>query len=351
MTDENENTRENEGQEDEAQQPNESTDSTDTGSNVEDEIAQIADYGHRLDLVRRGLFAGILAVMAIGIGGLYFSAKKSAYDPLKEKYLEANATYADIETRVNDAYKTVNRLEPKAKKAYSIFRAEYSRLEPKTSQAYKAIRDMADSDSQANHDLRNALQVKLDTKIKPAARDISQKALFDLQDDALEQFKELASQSEVIMFSARQEYYKLTNSLPDQITQVIEQTLIETINEREDKMREMFPKLTKEKQAEVVSRLSNFSNEQAEKIFIALFTDHLSELGKLQDALDTIYDKEGDAAEFKTNVESTIALLSALLEVTMSEFDSQGKKKGVSPKEPKPEPKPGSTPQDSSDNK
>jgi len=351
MTDENENTQENENQEDEAQQPNESTDSTDTGSNVEDEITQIMDFRHRLDLVRRGLFAGILAVMAIGIGGLYSSAKKSAYNPLKEKFLEANATYALIEPRIEQAKAEFDRLEPKTKRAINIFRAEYSRLEPKASRAYKTIRDMADSDSQSNQDLRNALQVELDTKIKPAARDISQKALFDLQDDALEQFKELASQSEVIMFSARLEYYKLTNSLPDQITKVIEQTLIQTINDREDKMREMFPKLTKEKQAEVVSRLSNFSNEQAEKIFSALFTDHLSELGKLQDALDTIYDKEGDAAEFKTNVESTIALLSALLEVAMSEFDSQGKKKGVSPKEPKPEPKPGSTPQDSSDNK
>ncbi len=130
MTDENENAQENENQENEAQQPNESADnndsagSTESGSNVEDEIAQIADFGHRLDLVRRGLFAGILAVMAIGIGGIYSTAKKRAYDPLKEKYLEANATYADIETRVNDAMKTVDRLEPKAKKAYNIFHAE-----------------------------------------------------------------------------------------------------------------------------------------------------------------------------------------------------------------------------------
>jgi hypothetical protein len=355
MTDENEHNQENENQENESHEPNESNDSggspepqesqpAEISSDASAKIALIEEIEGKMRLLRWGMLVGIVAVMAIGLYSIYKTSMDSI-KPAVAMYKEAEETYKKIEPRISDAKRTINRLTPKAKKAYNIFDAEYRRLEPKATQAYRTVRDLADSDSKSNQDLRRALQVKLDTEIKPAARDISQKALIDLQDDALEQFKELTAQSEVIMFSARKEYYKLTNSLPDRITEVIEATLVKTINAREAKMREMFPKLTKEKQAEVVSRLGNFSDEQSEKIFIALFTDHLSELGKLQDAMDAIYDKEGDQVEHETNVESTIALLQAMLGIAMIEFGSEAKKKRAIPKpgpkpEPKPEPKP-----------
>ena len=83
-------------------------------------------------------------------------------------------------------------------------------------------------------------------------------------------------------------------------------------------MRKMFPKLTKEKQTEVVSRLSNFTEEESEKIFIALFADHLSELGKLQDSMDAIYAKEAENIVNKTaGVETSLALLSSIIELAM----------------------------------
>jgi hypothetical protein len=362
MTEENDQNQENENQENESHESNESKDAggshepqesplAESSSDVVAKVALIEEIEGKMRLLRWGLFVGIVAVMAIGLYSIY-QTSLNAVKPALKMYDEAMATYKEIEPRINDAKRTVDRLTPKAKKAYNIFHAEYSRLEPKTTQAYKTIRDLTDTDSKSYQDLKRALQVKLDNEIKPAARDISQKALIDLQDDALEQFEELAAQSDVILFSARREYYKLTNSLPDRITEVIQATLVEMINSREAKMREMFPKLTKEKQAEVVSRLGNFSEEQSEKIFIALFTDHLSELGKLQDAMDAIYDKEGSHVERETSVESTIALLSAMLEIAMTEFSSEIRKEGAPPKpEPKkPEPKPTTEKKDPLDN-
>ena len=53
------------------------------------------------------------------------------------------------------------------------------------------------------------------------------------------------------MFSASDELHTLTNSIPDMVTKAINNTLVETINSREDSLREMFPNLTKEKQAAV----------------------------------------------------------------------------------------------------
>ena len=72
------------------------------------------------------------------------------------------------------------------------------------------------------------------------------------------------------------------------VTKAINNTLVETINSRESKMREMFPKLTKEKQIAVASRLSNLSSLQGEKIFLALFHEHVSELGQINDSLSKI---------------------------------------------------------------
>ena len=111
------------------------------------------------------------------------------------------------------------------------------------------------------------------------------------------------------------------------MTEAIEQSLVKMIASRDEKMREMFPKLTDEKQAALVSRLSELSKEQGHEIFVALFADHLSELGKLQDSMDAIHDKEGGSLAGKSNVESTIALLSALLDIAMTEYGTGTDKK------------------------
>jgi hypothetical protein len=164
----------------------------------------------------------------------------------------------------------------------------------------------------------------------------------------LEKFGEISAHSEEFMAMAQEEYVKLTNGIPDAVSEAIEQTLVKTISEREDKMRKMFPKLTKEKQAEVVSKLSDLTEEESEKIFVTLFADHLSELGKLQDSMDKIYAKEGGAraTSKNTNVETTLALLSSLIDIASREFDTKDHWEGPQkdPKEKNPKPKDKSAP-------
>jgi len=141
----------------------------------------------------------------------------------------------------------------------------------------------------------------------------------------LDKFDEISSQAEKFISMAHHEYTLLTNNIPDAVSRSIEQTLVKTINEREAKLREMFPKLTKEKQTEMISRLSVLSREESGKIFIALFADHLSELGKLQDNMDAIYTKEAEDGQLtneNNGVETTLALLTSIIEIAMREFDT-----------------------------
>ena len=98
------------------------------------------------------------------------------------------------------------------------------------------------------------------------------------------------------------------------------------INDRDEKLRKMFPKLTKEKQAALVSRLSQLSKDQGEKIFLNLFADHVSELGKASDALIKIQRTETvtpTAGGQLGDIQISLTLLSAILEIAKGDFRTQ----------------------------
>ena len=278
------------------------------GADTGDKVAQIEAFESKLRYVRWGLFLGVFLILTFGIYGIYNTSRK-AIQPAMGMYKEGKTMYEGVKGKVDDAQRIFNRLEPKTRKAYDI------------------LGTLIDSDSKPTEALRNELQDHLDEEIKPAAEKLAKKILVDLQADVMKQLVDISNLSDEIMWSARDEYHALTNSLPEQVTEAIEQSLVKMIASRDERMREMFPKLTDEKQAALVSRLSELSKEQGHEIFVALFADHLSELGKLQDSMDAIHDKEGGSLAGKSNVESTIALLSALLDIAMTEYGTGTDKK------------------------
>ena len=355
MTDENDKSpdsenRENEAQDNEAtesnessEEPQESSEPTESeASNMDqddssfEKIALIQEFEHKMKLLRWGLFVGMLAVLAIGIFGLYGTTKKYAIDPINDKYTQIEDTYEELKPHIEGLEKRWQ----KAEKAVAIFKEEHSRLEPKVAKALPRMKDYANKESEDHKALRAAFEDRFYKEIKPAAEDLYERVREDLRDDMLDQMKELTSHSEEMMFSARQEYFKLTNSLPDQVNQAVRNQLLKTIAEREDMMREKFPKLTKEKQSALVTHLTQFPEEQGKKIFMSLFPSHMAETRKMMDSLDAIYDKEGKTAELENSMESSIALLSALLEIAMSDFDKGGVNKRKKPTTEKPEPEP-----------
>ena len=272
---------------------------TESNSDVQVSLAQIEELKGKVTLLRWGMFIGVIAIMTIGISSIWNTTKKAA-KPAVEVYNEAKDVFDGVQGKINTAQKDYNRIEPKATKAYST------------------IKGLLDRDSKEWKTLRAEFKESVAKEIKPAAENLAKTVLVDIQDEALEKFDEISAHSEKFISLAHNEYTLLTNNVPKSISNAVEETLVKTISEREAKMREMFPKLTKEKQTLVISRLTNFSKDESQKILVALFADHLSELGKLQDSMDAIYAKEAENIVDKTaGVETSLALLSSIIELAM----------------------------------
>ena len=228
-------------------------------------ISLIEEYETKMRLLRWGLLVGVISVMAYGLWSIYDTAYNQGGKQVMAMYDRGSETYDKIKPRIDAAYRNFLRIQPDAEEAWTIFDEEYTRLEPKTSKAYKTLSEMAKTGTKANDDMRAALENEWKNELEPYTKKLRDRAKSDLQDDLLRQVKVLSSSSaDEILFNARKEYHNLTNSLPDVITSAIQESLVTSIQGREEKLREDFPKLTKEKQAAVVSRLSNFSDEQGE---------------------------------------------------------------------------------------
>ena len=277
---------------------------------IESQLSTIEELENKLKLIRWGLFAGVLAVMAIGITSIWNTTKRAA-EPAVEVYKEAKVTYEGIQGKIDNLETHYGRISPKAKKAYKTVSSLMSSEENSTSSQ-----------------LREDFEKEYEERIKPAAEDLAKKVLVDIQGQAAEKFSELSTHADDIMGSATKELHTLTNSIPEKIKFAINETLVKTINEREAKMRKMFPKLTKEKQSAVLGRLSELSEEQGEKIFLTLFADHISELGKVSDSLQKIQQAEAGGTQQADgqvgDIQTSLTLLSAILEVAQKEFETEG---------------------------
>ena len=284
-------------------------DSASQADQVEDQLALIQELEHKLKLLRWGLFMGVLAVMALGISSIWKTTKKAA-EPAVEVYNEAKETYEGVQGKIEEAQNVFSDVAPDVEKAYGII----SEL-------------INPSETGKASQLREDFKLEYEARIKPTAEDFANHVWVNLQQQVTDKFSEIASESDAIMVSASNELHTLTNSIPDQITEALNATLVETINSREDSLREKFPNLTKEKQAAVLSQLSTLSGEHGERIFLSLFKEHISELGAISDSLEKISQAElpnGATAEGQVgDIQTSLALLTAILNIAKQEFETE----------------------------
>jgi len=283
--------------------------SNDSASQVEDQLVLIQELEQKLKLLRRGLFVGVLAVMALGISSIWNTTKKAS-EPAVEVYNEAKETYEGVQGKIEEA------------------QGVYTDIAPDVEKAYEIISELIDpGETGKASQLREDFKLEYEAKIKPTAEDLANHVWVNLQQQATDKFAEITSESDAIMVSASDELHTLTNSIPDQITEALNATLVETINSREDSLREKFPNLTKEKQAAVLSQLSALSGEHGERIFLSLFKEHISELGAISDSLQKISQAEllnGAPAEGQVgDIQTSLALLTAILNIAKHEFDTE----------------------------
>ena len=333
---------------------------------IEAKLAEITELQEKTTLLKRGLVLGILSILALGVLFVYGNIKREA-KPVIDIYKDANATVAEAQQKIENAKIVFNRNQRAVKQLLSLtnnignevkellaedtlarwrvladdFDSDtrddiiesleelgkvYADMEPDFQEAYKTLDSLLGNNEEFAAKLRADFESEYESRVKPAAEDLAKKILVDIQGEAGEKFSELATHADEIMAGATGELHALTNGIPDKVKFALDQTLVKTINDRDEKMRKMFPKLTKEKQAALVSRLSALSKEQSEKIFLNLFADHVSELGKASDALIKIQQTEPDIATTGGklgDVQTSLALLSAILEIAKGDFKTQ----------------------------
>ena len=333
---------------------------------IEAKIAEITELQEKTTLLKRGLVLGILSILALGVLFVYGNIKREA-KPVIDIYKDANATVAEAQQKIENAKIVFNRNQRAVKQLLSLtnnignevkellaedtlarwrvladdFDSDtrddiiesleelgkvYADMEPDFQEAYKTLDSLLGNNEEFAAKLRADFESEYESRVKPAAEDLAKKILVDIQGEAGEKFSELATHADEIMAGATGELHALTNGIPDKVKFALDQTLVKTINDRDEKLRKMFPKLTKEKQAALVSRLSSLSKEQSEKIFLNLFADHVSELGKASDALIKIQQTEPDIATTGGklgDVQTSLALLSAILEIAKGDFKTQ----------------------------
>ena len=338
---------------------------------VENKLAMIEELQGKIKLLKRGLFFGVLSLLALGSWIIYNNvlneakpaieiAKdvQSTFNGIKPKLDTAMGVYnrnsGRIENLMNrsseimdqtgefasDIQTTIDSIE-KWKELGEGFQTNtegqllenlqglttvYTEMQPDIEKAFKTLDGFVGNDEEFAAKMRADFEIEYENTVKPAAEDLAKKILVDIQGEAGEKFSELATHADEIMAGATGELHALTNGIPDKVKFALDQTLVKTINDRDEKLRKMFPKLTKEKQAALVSRLSSLSKEQSEKIFLNLFADHVSELGKASDALIKIQQTEPDIATTGGklgDVQTSLALLSAILEIAKGDFNTQ----------------------------
>ena len=322
----------------------ESVEQSRDASHVEDAalealIFETKELQSRASLVRLTFIAGALAVLGLGLWSIYKSGKQNFYDPAKAQYDEIKGTIDGVQVEFEAMQEEFGRVKGSFDNNYTMIKDNYTRLRPKVESAYQTIKGFSDKEGELYGELKFEMAERMQTKIEPAAENIAKTLLVDLQDDILLQIGDVQALSEELLEITNEEYVKLTNSIPTSISDEIEQTLVKTINDREDQLRKRFPKLTKEKQLALINSLSEFSEDQGEKVFLALFQDHISEVGKLQENMEAIYTKEGGAVGTGSSTESTLTLLSTLLDLAMEELDTGALElPNVEDNAPKPEP-------------
>jgi uncharacterized alkaline shock family protein YloU len=313
-------------------------------------LGQIQELENKLKLLRWGLFAGVLLVMVLGISSIWKTTKRAA-KPAVEVYKEAKATYEIIKPKIDDAQKEFSRISNKLQAAKKSMEDEksviskiqndtkeaiesvqsaqiiFDKMQPDLDKAYATLNGLVGNDDDFAARLRASFETEYENNVKPAAEDLSKKILVDIQHEAGEKFSDVSVHADEIMAGATRELHALTNSIPEKVTFALNETLIKMINSRDEKLRKMFPKLTKEKQAALVSRLSGLSKEQGEKIFLNLFAEHVSELGQVSDSLLEIQRTEPLSASSNGgklgDIQTSLALLSAILEIAKEDFSTE----------------------------
>ena len=109
--------------------------------------------------------------------------------------------------------------------------------------------------------------------------------------------------------------------IPDRVALSANNQLVEILNDRDDKLRELFPNLTEEKQTKLLAALARIGEERGEDVLISLFADHITEVDSINQHLQTIHTKEAPNITMDSNMQAGLMLASSVLELLITTVD------------------------------
>ena len=109
--------------------------------------------------------------------------------------------------------------------------------------------------------------------------------------------------------------------IPDRVALSANNQLVEVLNDRDDKLRELFPNLTEEKQTKLLAALARIGEERGEDVLISLFADHITEVDSINQHLQTIHTKEAPNITMDSNMQAGLILVSSVLELLITTVD------------------------------
>ena len=109
--------------------------------------------------------------------------------------------------------------------------------------------------------------------------------------------------------------------LPERVSLSANDQLVIILNDRDDKLRELFPNLSEEKQTKLLGAFTRIGEERGEDVLISLFADHITEVDAINRHLQTIHNKESAHITVDSNMQAGLMLVSSVLELLVTTVD------------------------------
>jgi hypothetical protein len=209
----------------------------DSPDSVEDQLAEISEFDHKIRLLRWGMVAGTLLIIAIGVINIIGKVKKAA-EP------------------VNQVLNDVQEIMPAVQK---------------TALSVQEIVTGGDRFDLIANNFRSQLS--------------------GLED------------------------------IPERVALSAKDQLVTVLNDRDDKLRELFPNLSEEKQTKLLAAFARIGEERGEDVLISLFADHITEVDSINWHLQTIHTKEAANITPDSNLQAGLMLVSSVLELLVTTVD------------------------------
>ena len=109
--------------------------------------------------------------------------------------------------------------------------------------------------------------------------------------------------------------------IPERVSFSAKDQLVTVLNDRDDKLRELFPNLSEEKQAKLLAAFARIGEERGEDVLISLFADHITEVDSINRHLKNIHTKEAANITTDSNIQAGLMLVSSVLEILVGTMD------------------------------